>query len=243
MAIGGFILSGNSPRRLIIRGSGPSLAASRVPNPLLDPTLSLYNGTTNAVIAVNDDWQNTANADQIPAGFQPSDPRESVIIATLQPGPYTVIEAGSGDTTGVGLVEVYDLDTTDDAMLANIATRGLCMTGDNVMIAGFITGGSINSSTVVVRAIGPSLQQARINNSLQDPTLELHDANGVLIGNNDNWKDDPSQAAQLITLGFAPSDDRESAIVVNLPPAGYTVIVDGKNGGVGVALVEVYNLQ
>jgi len=239
VAIGGFIIAGSGPKTVLIRGLGPSLAAF-VPNPLQDPTLELHQGSL--VIASNDDWQDTPNVGQIPAGFEPADPRDSVIIATLLPGPYTVVQAAKDATGGIGLLEIYDIDSAGDAMLANISTRGLVQTGDEAMIGGFILQGGTEGSTVVVRAIGPSLASFGIGNALTDPTLELHDANGALIQANDNWRDDAVQADELITIGFAPGNDLESAMVAILPPSAYTAIVAGK-GGTGVALVEVYNLQ
>ena len=194
------------------------------------------------MIASNDDWQDTPNVGQIPAGFEPADPRDSLIIATLSPGPYTVVQAAKDAAGGIGLLEIYDIDSAGDAMLANISTRGLVQTGDEAMIGGFILQGETEGSTVVIRAIGPSLTSFGIGNALADPTLELHDANGALIQANDNWRDDAAQADELITNGFAPGDDLESAMVATLPPSAYTAIVAGK-GGSGVALVEIYNLQ
>jgi len=190
----------------------------------------------------NDDWQDTPNFGQIPIGFEPADPRDSVIVATLSPGTYTVVQAAKDVAGGIGLLEIYDIDSAGDAMLANISTRGLVQTGDEAMIGGFILQGGIEESTVVVRAIGPSLTSFGIDNALADPTLELHDENGALIQANDNWRDNAAQAVELIANGFAPGDDLESAMVATLPPAAYTAIVAGK-GGIGVALVEVYNLQ
>jgi hypothetical protein len=240
VAIGGFIIAGSDLKTVLIRGLGPSLAAF-VPNPLQDPTLELHQGSS--VIASNDDWQDTPNIGQIPTGFEPADPRDSVIVATLSPGPYTVVQAAKDAAGGIGLLEVYDIDSTGDAMLANISTRGLVQTGDEAMIGGFILQGGTEGSTVVVRAIGPSLTSFGIGDALADPTLELHDADGTLIGTNDNWRDDAAQADELTAIGFAPGDDLESAMVATLPPAAYTAIVAGKGGGTGVALVEIYNLQ
>ncbi len=195
-----------------------------------------------SMIASNDDWQDAPNTADIPDGFEPTDPREAVIVTTLQPGAYTVIEAGKDNATGLGLVEVYDLDSAGDAILANISTRGFVETGNEVMIGGFILGGGTGGSTVVVRAIGPSLTPFGIGNALANPTLELHDENGALILNNDDWQDDPVQAAQITAAGFAPQNDLESAIIMLLSPRPYSAIVAGKDGGTGVALVEVYNL-
>ena len=238
VAIGGFIISG-SAKTVLIRGLGPSLAAF-LANTAQDLTLELHDGSS--IIASNDDWQETTNVGQIPSGFEPGDPRESVIIATLPPAPYTVIQATKDAAGGIGLLEIYDLDPAGDGMLANISTRGLVETDNEIMIGGFILGSGSEATTVVVRAIGPSLAAFGVANTLADPKLELHDGNGGLIQSNDNWGDDAAQADELTTLGFAPSNDLESAIVASLPPAAYTAIVVGNGGGTGVGLVEVYNL-
>jgi hypothetical protein len=160
----------------------------------------------------------------------------------LDPGAYTAIVRGKGGATGVGLVEMYDLDQGADSQIANISTRGVVETGDNVLIGGFILGGGDVGSNVVLRAIGPSLAQSGITNPLADPTLELHDADGTLVASNDNWQDDPDQAAQLVASTIPPQDPAESAIAAHLPAGAYTAIVRGKNNTTGVGLVEAYNI-
>jgi hypothetical protein len=176
-------------------------------------------------------------------GLAPQDPKESGIVATLQPGSYTAVVAGKNGGTGVGLVEVYDTNQTVDSQLANISTRGFVRTGSNVMIGGFILGGGSNNTRVAVRGIGPSLSRFGLSPVLADPTLELHDSNGALLIANDDWQDDAISAAQLTAFGLAPQDPKESAIFASLPPGTYTGIVAGKNGGVGIGLVEVYNVH
>jgi len=240
VAIGGFIITGSDSKTVLIRGLGPSLGAF-LSNPLQDPTLELHQGSS--VIANNDNWQDTPNVAQIPSGFEPADSRESIIIATLSAGPYTVIQASKDTTGGIGLVEIYDLDSAGDASLANISTRGLVQIDNEIMVGGFILGGETLESTVVVRAIGPSLTSFGIGNALADPTLELHDGDGSLIQDNDNWKDVAAQADELIAMAIEPGNDLEPAIVATLPPGAYTAIVAGKGGGIGVALVEVYHIQ
>lgn len=225
-----------------MRGIGPSLGAAGVPDALADPTLELRssNGT---VILANDNWQSdpTQAAQLIALGLGLQDPNESGLIATVQPGAYTAILAGKNQTTGVGLVEVYDTNQTVSSQLANISTRGSVQTGDNVMIGGFILGGNSNSN-VVARGLGPSLAQSGISDFLVDPTLELHDSNGALLVMNDNWQDDATSAAQLTALGLAPQNVAESGIHRNLPPGAFTVIVAGNNSGTGIGLVEIYNV-
>jgi len=234
--IGGFIIQGNAPEVVLIRAIGPSTG---IPGALPDPTLELHDSSNHVVS--NDNWrdsqQDLINATTIP----PTDNRESAIVIGLDPGNYTAIVAGKNGTTGIALVEAYDLgtaslDISGVARLANISTRGLVNTGDNAMIGGFIIRGQI--TRVIVRAIGPSLP---VPGALGDPTLELHDGNGALIASNDNWRSD--QEAEIIATGIPPSNDLESAIVRNLPPGNYTAVVRGRNNTTGVALVEVYALQ
>jgi hypothetical protein len=172
-------------------------------------------------------------------GFAPGDDKESAILATLAPGAYTAIVSGKDGGTGIGLVEVYDLDQAADSTLANISTRGFVDTGDNVMIGGVIIGG--DTGQVLVRAIGPELSAFGVNGALEDTTLELHSANGDLITSNDDWKG--TQQSDIEATGLAPKDDRESAILMTLAPDSYTAIVRGKNDTTGVALVEVYNVS
>lgn len=248
--IGGFIVTGpsGSSKKVMIRGLGPSLAASGVPQVLADPFLELHD-SSGGVVETNDNWQSASNTGEIPSGFQPTDARESVIVTTLTADPagakYTVILKGAHGETGNGLVELYDLDSAGAAQLANISTRGQVLTGDDVLIGGFIVGGGTGpsgtgSAKVVVRAIGPSLPSGTSPAPLQDPTLELHDVNGAAILFDDNWKD--SQQTQISATGLAPTDDREAAAVALLPPSNYTAIVRGKGNSTGLALVEAYNV-
>ena len=251
--IGGFIVTGTQPKEVIVRAIGPSLTVNGVPlaGRLLNPTLAL-NGP-NGLIASNDNWQDdpVQAAEIIATGIPPTDNLESAIVATLPASPtgigYTAVMSGVNNTTGIGLVEAYDLDRTVDSTLANISTRGLVQTGDNVMIGGLIALGT-GSQKVLVRAIGPSLANAvpPVANVLADPVLELYDSNGTLLAMNDNWQDDPVQAAEIIATGIPPTNDKESAIVATLPASltgiGYTAIVRGANETTGVALVEFYAL-
>ncbi|MEO6970343.1 MAG: hypothetical protein ABI217_05570 [Chthoniobacterales bacterium] len=232
--IGGFIITGTQSKKVLLRGIGPSLT---VIGKLADPTLELHDGA-GVVIASNDTWQDAPNKQEIiDSTIPPTNPLESAILSSLAPGAYTAIVSGTNSTTGVALVEAYDLDQTVDSKLANISTRGLVQTGDNLMIGGFIIVGS-DPLSVIARAIGPSLA---VTGKLADPTLELHDGNGAVIAFNNNWKD--TQEAEIIATTVPPTNDFESAVVMTLPPAAYTVIVSGVNGTTGVALVEVYALQ
>ena len=210
---------------------------------LNDPVLELH-GASGSLIISNDNWKDSPQRAQIEGTvFQPTDDRESVILATLPPAAYTVILKGVGQTSGVGLIEVYDNNQAADSDLANISTRGFVQTGDNVMIGGFVLGGSGNSTRMAVRAIGPSLASFGLNNVMADPTLELHNANGTIMVSNDDWQSDPVSAAALTANGLALPDPKESGIFTLAPPGQFTAVVAGKNGGVGIALVEIYNLQ
>jgi hypothetical protein len=244
--IGGFIIRGNASKPVVLRGLGPSLVNAGIPaaNVLQDPFLELH-GPNGALITSNDNWMESPQKSQIEGTiFQPTDDRESVILATLPPAAYTVILKGAGETTGIGLIEVYDNDQAVDSDLANISTRGFVMTGDNVMIGGFTLGGNNNATRIAVRALGPSLTSSGLSNVLADPTLELHNANGTVMISNDDWQSDPVSAAELAGNGLALPDPKESGIFTSLaPPGQFTAIVAGKDGGVGIALVEIYNLK
>ncbi|HEY3662908.1 MAG TPA: hypothetical protein VGL24_07125, partial [Chthoniobacterales bacterium] len=232
--IGGFIVTGTQPKEVLLRGIGPSLPLT---GKLADPQLQLFDGA-GQLVSSNDNWQDAPNKQQIiDTTIPPTNALESAILTSLEPGAYTAIVSGTNSTTGVGLVEAYDLDQSVDSKLANISTRGLVQTGDNVMIGGFIIVGS-DPISVIVRAIGPSLP---LTGKLLDPTLELHDVNGAVIASNDNWRSD--HESEINATGLAPSNDLESAIVMTLTPAAYTAIVQGVNGTTGLALVEVYALQ
>jgi hypothetical protein len=239
VGIGGFIISGTDAKKVLIRGMGPTLTSFGVPNALQNPVLELHDGT-GAVVIGNDDWKVPQETAITATGKAPADDHEAAILLTLQPGSYTVIESGKNGTSGVGLVELYDLDAVANGHLSNISTRGFVQTGANVMIGGFIVSGASGSVDVVVRALGPSLAQFGVPNPLADPRLGLYDGNGTLIMSNDNWKD--SQQAPIANSGFQPPNNLDSAILVTLPTGNYTAIMSGKNGGTGIGLVEVYRL-
>ena len=255
--IGGFIVQGSQPKRVIIRAIGPELTQFGVPDVLANPTLELHNGA-GALIASNDNWPTTIlggiiTQDQVQeilsSGRAPADTRESAIIADLPAGNYTAILRGVSSTTGVALVEVYDLSSNANSILGNISTRSFVQTDNNVMIGGFIVQGS-QPKMVIIRAIGPELTQFGVPNILANPTLELHNGVGALIASNDNWRTTilggiitHDQVQEILDSGRAPGDLRESAIIANLPAGNYTAIVRGVSNTTGVALVEVYDLQ
>lgn len=240
--VGGFIVRGSGTKTLLIRGLGPSLKAMAVTGSLADPVLELYSSATNAIIAENDNWKNDQQTEIQATGIAPQNADEAAVLVTLSAGAYAVIERGKLDSSGVGLMEIYDLSPDVGPELANISTRGYVDTGDNVMIAGFIVASSRGGSGgVIVRALGPSLGSAGVANPLSDPALELHDSNGTLIAANDSWKSD--QQIAIEATGLAPGHENEAAIVATLSPGLYTAIESAKNGGAGVGLLEVYNLH
>lgn len=241
--IGGFIITGTAPKDVAVRGIGPSLAQFGIPDVLADPTLELR-AANGSLLGQDDDWQDDpAQAAQlVTLGLGLQDPKESGLVASLPPAGYTAILAGKNNGTGIGLVEIYDTNSAADSQLANISTRGFVLTGNNVMIGGFILGGSQNTH-VVVRGIGPSLAQFGLSPVLVDPTLELHDSNGTTLISNDDWQDDAASASQLSFLGLAPSDPKESGIYTSLLPGAFTAILAGTSDGTGIGLVEVYNVQ
>jgi hypothetical protein len=247
--IAGFIISGSEPKRVMVRAIGPSLASSGVAGAILNPSLDLYN-SEETEIATNDNWQKTivggvitsGQARQIKkSGLAPTEPAESAIIATLPAGAYTAIMRHHGGTTGVGLIELYDLDASPDSRLVNISTLGMVETDPNVMIAGTIVTGNV-LARVLIRALGPSLADhaGLFRSYMQDPTLEVYNGDGALLRANDNWRQ--NQQAEIDATGLAPTRDREAAIVARLAPGAYTAIVRGKDSTVGVALVEEYQL-
>lgn len=239
VGIGGFIITGSTPKHVLIRGIGPSLAGSGVPNALADPVLELHGPGTFATIT-NNDWKQSQWIDIQATGIPPADDLESAIVATLAPGAYTAVMRGNGNTFGVGLVEVYDLDQASGTKLANLSTRSFVSTNDNIVIAGFMLGGSGNDR-IVVRGIGPSLTAAGVPDALPDPALELRDANGTLLVANNDWQDNAVSASELTAAGLAPTNHLEAAIATTLAPGSYTALLAGQNNGTGIGVVEVYD--
>jgi hypothetical protein len=238
--IGGFIITGTQPKKVIIRAIGPSLARQDVAGALQDTTLQLFDGTGEPT-AFSDNWKDDQRSEIEATTIPPSNDLESAIVRTLEPGNYTAVVRGKNDSTGIGLVEVYDVSSGALAKLANISSRGFVETGENVLIGGFIVSGGGADTRVVIRALGPSLGGEGVLGVLQNPALELVDANGTTVRENDNWKD--SQQADLEALQIAPTNDLESALIANVTGGNYTAIVRGNNDGTGVGLVEVYNVN
>jgi hypothetical protein len=248
--IGGFIVVGTDNKKVLLRGLGPSLAGAVGSAALADPTLELHASDTTP-LAFNDNWREAINASEIASVLPPSDDLESAILTTLAAkaasvggAGYTGVLAGKGGTTGIGLLEIYDLGSAANSKLANISTRGFVGVDPDLLIGGFIPGPSDRTALkVLLRALGPSLTGQGVGGALENPVLELHDANGNTLVVNDNWRE--ASNASEIQATLPPPDERESAIIMTLAPAtsGYTAIVRGANNSTGVALVEVFALQ
>jgi hypothetical protein len=239
--IAGIIITGNVPKKVILRGMGPSLVSDSTPllGRLTDPTLALH-APSGALMQGNDNWVDSPDRAEIEAnGLAPGDNREAVIVATLDPGQYTAVLRGKDDEVGIGVVEAYDLNLAS-GKLANISSRGFVQVGDDALIGGFIAGPNTRTSTtIVIRGMGPSVP---VTPNLADPTLQFVDANGTTIDENDNWQE--SQAAEITATGLAPGNPLEAAILVpDLAPGAYTAVLRGANNTVGNGLVEIYNLR
>ena len=239
--IGGFIVSGTEPKSMVLRALGPSLSGFGLSNVLRDPVLSVYDSSGN-LVGTNDNWQSDANHSVVEAnGLAPANPLEAAQVRTLAPGAYTVIVTGKDPPRGLAWSRLYDISPLANSKFVNMSTRGSVGTGDNVLICGFIVG-DVESATVVVRAVGPSLASYGVSGVLSDPTLTIYDSTGSVIATNNNWQDDPN-AGLVQKNALSPTNPSESAIVLHLPAGAYTAIVRGANGGTGNALVEVYQLD
>jgi N-acetylneuraminic acid mutarotase len=246
--IGGFIVTGTSSKKVMIRGLGPSLP---VGGRLSDPVLELHSSSSRTPLALNDDWKDTQEAEISATGIPPQNESESAMVYSLSAKPlssggaaYSAILAGKSGDTGIGLLEIYDLAQGVSSELANISTRGLVRMGDDALIGGFIPGpASHGPIKVLIRALGPSLVSAGVSNALSDPVLELHNAHGTMIQSNNDWKE--TQRVEIEATKIPPTDDRESAMIATVAPAtnGYTAVLRGANGATGIALVEIYALS
>jgi hypothetical protein len=245
----GFIVQGpaGSTKKIIVRAIGPSLLPFGINDALADPTLEIHD-SNQVTVATNNDWRNTQvggiitgdqSAEISGSGFAPANDLESAIIANLTPGSYTAVVRGAGNATGTGVVDAYDLSGSAPARVANIATRGLIRPGDNLMIAGFIV--QNGSVSVVVTALGPSLQAFGVNNALPDTTLQLKDQNGTIVRENDDWMSD--QKTELESTGLQPGNNLEAALVQTIPPGQYSALVRGKPETTGIGVVQLFFLQ
>ncbi len=241
IGIDGFIIKGQDPKKVIIRALGPSLQNDGLSGVLADPVLELH-GMDGFVTIRNDNWRDTQETEIKATKIPPKNNLESAIVATLAPGPYTALVMGKNNTTGLGLIEIYDLASPGSAQLINISSRALVSSGSGLVIAGFILGQASGNDHVIIRGLGPSLSGAGVSDALADPVLEVRDKNGALLYSDDNWTDNPAQAAMITKDGLAPKNPKEAAIAASLPAGRYTALLRGKNGGVGIGLVEIYQV-
>jgi hypothetical protein len=243
VGIGGFIITGSGAKQVLLRAIGPSLTSSGVVDPLPDPVLELH-GQNSFTTITNDNWRDDPAQEQLikNSGIPPTNDLESAIYVILAPGAYTAVVKGKDNGEGIGLVEIYDLNPDASSKLANISTRALVGTGDNIVIAGFMLGQHNGNNRLAVRGLGPSLTAAGIVNPLANPILELRNGNGTLLVANNDWQDDPAQASALTTAGLALPNQLEAGMVATLPPGLYTALLAGLNNGTGIALVEIYDL-
>ena len=230
--IGGFFLAGDQQKKVLIRAIGPSLEQSGLKGVLADPVMHLYD-SSGAMVASNDGWNSNADI-----ALPPSNQRDAAMATALDPGSYTIVVSGASNEPGLALFELYDLDQAN-GRIVQLSTRGRVETGDDILIGGFIIGGA-ERTTIVVRAIGPSLTGSGVNEALADPELSLYDATGSLVFTNNDWR--THQEQQLIDSSLPPTDEKESAIIATLPPGSYSAVLRGANDSTGVGLIEIYDL-
>ena len=278
IAIAGIYISGpaSEKKQVLIRGVGPalSLAPFNIGGALASTTVSLYD-SSGKVIASDTGWGNSpvAGDSSVSATFLQATSGamasagafpltagslDSALVADLPPGAYTVELSGQASTTGVGLVEIYETDTSDPAMMVNISTRAQVGTGGNILIGGFVIGGK-QPATILVRGIGPALSLAPFNltGTLSNPVLSIFDSTSILIANNTGWGTAPVAGISSVNATFrmATAQDMssigafaltpgsaDSAMVITLPPGAYTAEVSGADSTTGIALVEVYQV-
>jgi hypothetical protein len=240
VGIGGFIITGTAPKHVLLRAIGPSITG--LTGVLADPVLELH-GPAGFTTVVNNNWQDdpVQAAAILATGLAPTNNLEAAIDATLNPGAYTGVVSGNGGTSGIGLIEVYDLSQAVLSKLGNISTRAFVGTGNDIVIAGFILGNNNGGTRIVIRGIGGSLTLVGVPNALANPTLELRDSNAALLASNDDWGSDPAQAAELTAAGLAPTDASESGIAITLGPGQYTALLAGQGNTTGVGVIEVYD--
>jgi hypothetical protein len=245
VGIGGFIIIGSGTKHVVVRAIGPSLTRFGPVDVLPDPVLEIRDGNGDLIggVATNDNWRDTQEAQLQATGIPPTNDLESAIDADLPPGNYTAVVSGKPGTqpTGLALVEVYDLDDAPTSKMGNLSTRAFVGTGDNIVIAGVVLGRNNGTTRLVFRGLGPSLTEGGVPDVLQNPTLELRNAEGVLLISNNDWQDNPTQAAELTASGLAPTDNREAAIAATLPPGFYSALLAGLDQTTGNGIVEIYD--
>jgi hypothetical protein len=240
VGIAGFIITGTTPKSVVVRGIGPTLLQSGITGALADPVLELHGPSGWGPLA-NDNWRDMQEQELLAAGLAPTNNLEPAIWAVLAPGAYTAVLRSANGVPGTALVEVYDLNPGPDSKLANLSTRAFCDLNADIIIAGLMINNGGTADRVVVRGIGPSLPPG-VGNVLANPVLELRNNNGTLLVSNNDWQDNAVQAQQITGAGLAPTNSLECAVFAILPPGRYTALLSGNNNGTGNGLVEVYDL-
>jgi hypothetical protein len=239
LMVGGFIIEGNEPKRVVVRALGPSLGHAGVANALRDPLLELKDAAGNNV-ARNASWRDSQSDELLAIGLAPNEPGEAALVQTLAPGVYTANVTGERGGSGVGLLEIYDVDAAASSRLMNISSRGHVGDAEDAMIGGFIVGGSTGFTRLMVRGVGPSLAAAAVTEPLANPALTVRDSNGELIAANDDWR--AAQAGEIEATALAPTLDAEAASILSVVPGAYTTMLQGGSGDSGVGVLELYRL-
>ena len=243
--IGGLVIGGVVDKRVYIRARGPSLEGL-VSGSLGDPTIDLFG--EDGLIEQNDDWETHARMAEMPAELLPASDKEAAMLVDLAPGDYTAHVSGVNGPEGVGIVEIFEVADTGEAKLLNISTRGYVGEDDGVLIGGVVISGN-KSKRLTFRGRGPSMAGAvrkeLADKLLADPLLQLFDASGNLIAQNNNWQDESEGDRPPCHL--RPEDPFEAALTLTLKPGDYTVIVrglkaDGTEGETGIGIVEVFDV-
>jgi hypothetical protein len=237
--IGGFIITGDAPKTVAIRALGPSLRDAGVAAPLPHPLLQVRD-TSGALVARNSAWREGQPDHIVATGLMPPSESEAASVQTLAPGAYTASVGDADGSSGIGLLEIYDLDREPLSHVGNISARGFVGGEDAVVIEGFIVAGNGASAKLVVRGMGPSLASADVKEPLADPVVEVRDADGVLLAVNDNWAE--TQAADIEEAALAPADPLDAATIIEVPPGAYTAMLRGADGATGVGVLEIYKL-
>jgi len=259
--IAGTVVQGSTPKQLLVRGIGPTLAGFGVAGVLADPVLSVYD-VSGRLIATNSNWSTNLNDTAIAAaaarvGAFPlaAGSKDGALLITLNPGAYTFQLGSISGASGNALVEAYDLDpiSASSPRAINIATRGQVGAGDDILIAGIVVQGQA-SRTLLVRGVGPTLSAFGVGGTLADPILKVVDSSGTVLALNDNWtestttngrvitSDDVSAAGAVSGAFSLAAGSKDAATIITLVPGNYTIQVSGANNGTGLALVEVYDI-